>query len=337
MTKVWKHADVAGGTLLVLLAMADWADDDGTGVYPRQKVLAVKARLQERQVRNCLDELEERGYIERTGKRGSIIEWKVNPNPENIAVRQPIAGDSGNPVPTEPSTTTPEGEANASPSKVREIGKAYVEVQTPGSAAAPWLVLELARLMRRNDPVVKLPVGLRELMSDEYRQSLASGEWATPAKRRELILPVLDKPALVKWLDEMRLLVDSDQRDSREVAEVLRWCQADPFWKGNILSAAKFRKQYAALRARWQEEGGVSRPGDRQPSTRSQLDAITGQHTTSLWRQNGVCPWALRAGKYVIECERSHGHDGTHTGQDVNGTRANWPEISPNAFNREEA
>lgn len=304
MTAVWDHAAVEGGTLLVLLAMADWANDDGTGVYPKQETLARKARLKDRQVRNCLAELEELGYIERDGKHGHVVKWRVEIDPANIAARQPIAGSSGNGLPTEPLTEPPEEKADAFSSKESGIsndggtnttvppadGSAtirtrYLEPDTIGAAAAPWLVIELGRLMRLNDPKAKLPVGLRELMSDEYMGAYPTPEWITMEKRRELIAPVVEKPALLKWLDSMRLLIDSDERERREVAQVLRWCQGDDFWKGNILSADKFRKQYPKLRARWLEEGGgagtaagvTNRPPDRGPSTAAQLDALAGR------------------------------------------------------------
>jgi hypothetical protein len=305
MTAVWDHAAVEGGTLLVLLAMADWANDDGTGVYPKQGTLARKARLKERQVRNCLAELEDRGYIERDGKRGHVVNWRVDPDPANIAARQPIAGSSGNPVPTEPSTKPSESEANASLSKSSAFAddgegpntevppparQRYLEPASPGAAAAPWLAIELGRLMRLNDPKAKLPVGVRELMTPEYLEAFArpGGDWSTREKRRELIAPVADRPGTLKWLDSMRLLIDADEREPREVAQVLRWCQGDDFWKGNILSADKFRKQYPKLRARWLEDGGgtgatsgvTNRPPERGPSTAAQLDALAGRRGT---------------------------------------------------------
>jgi hypothetical protein len=54
MTAVWDHADVSGGDLLVLLAMADWADDDGRRCFPTQGTLAAKSRMTDRNLRYCL-------------------------------------------------------------------------------------------------------------------------------------------------------------------------------------------------------------------------------------------------------------------------------------------
>jgi hypothetical protein len=45
----------------------------------------------------------------------------------------------------------------------------------------------------------------------------------------------------------MRLLVADRNGDWREVARVIDWCQADAFWRSNILSPGKLRKQFTAL------------------------------------------------------------------------------------------
>lgn len=50
--------------------------------------------------------------------------------------------------------------------------------------------------------------------------------------------------------DAMRLLLERDKRSVEEIIVVIDWCQADSFWKANILSAATFRKQYDKLRIR---------------------------------------------------------------------------------------
>lgn len=275
MTAVWDHAtDVSGSTLIVLLAMADWSGDDGTGVFPSQGRLAKKTRMSDRNVRNCLEELEQRGYIERTGKRGHLVEWRVDPHPEKIATRNEASGSSGMRVPTDTSTEPSEGEANASPSQESgvDLASRYGEPATPGSAAAPWLVLELARLMRTNDEGVRLPVGLRGLNLNAGLTSHGTITLAEAAKN-ELEEHGWHK-SLKAWLDAARLLIDADKRPAREVAEVLRWCQADPFWSPNIHSMTKFREKYDQLRPKALDETSSTRPADRRPATRDQLDAM---------------------------------------------------------------
>lgn len=109
---VWDHATVKSGDLVVLLALADNAHDDGTGAYPSQAHLAKKARMTERQVRNCLKSLEEKSLIRRQGSTaGGVVVWAV------VMTGSPVPGgkdyppaipdtQGGNGLPTEPSLTT---------------------------------------------------------------------------------------------------------------------------------------------------------------------------------------------------------------------------------------
>lgn len=55
------------------------------------------------------------------------------------------------------------------------------------------------------------------------------------------------KPDSERWLTDMRLLVEDRTGDVAEVRWVIDWCQADAFWRSNILSPAKLRKQFTQL------------------------------------------------------------------------------------------
>lgn len=54
-------------------------------------------------------------------------------------------------------------------------------------------------------------------------------------------------PNKQKWADEFRKIIELDKRDKREVARLIKWVQQDDFWKSNILSPTKLRKQYSNL------------------------------------------------------------------------------------------
>lgn len=86
------------------------------------------------------------------------------------------------------------------------------------------LVDLLITKMRLNDPLAKVP--------------------DTPTKRE-------------KWADSFRLLIENDKRPTQEVREVLIWSQDDDFWKGNILSAGTFRRQFQRLRLQMGRKQGV--------------------------------------------------------------------------------
>ena len=62
MSAVWRDAPVAGGELLVLLAMADHANENGI-CWPSIATLAKKARLSERQVQRVIKDLVEAGLV----------------------------------------------------------------------------------------------------------------------------------------------------------------------------------------------------------------------------------------------------------------------------------
>lgn len=51
-----------------------------------------------------------------------------------------------------------------------------------------------------------------------------------------------------KNIDACRLLIDKDGIRPDQIAKAIRWCQADEFWRANILSMSKLREKYDQLR-----------------------------------------------------------------------------------------
>ncbi|MEM6623903.1 MAG: helix-turn-helix domain-containing protein [Pseudomonadota bacterium] len=62
MTWVWEHSTAKNATLLVELAIADFADDDGRA-FPSHAKLAAKARIQPRSVSRAIRELQAMGEL----------------------------------------------------------------------------------------------------------------------------------------------------------------------------------------------------------------------------------------------------------------------------------
>lgn len=57
------------------------------------------------------------------------------------------------------------------------------------------------------------------------------------------------RPAITdSWRREARLLLDLDGRTVDQVAKAIDWCQDDAFWRANVRSMPKLRKQYDTLR-----------------------------------------------------------------------------------------
>lgn len=76
MSQVWATAPFEKTTLLVLLALADSAHDDGK-CWPAISTIAHKARCGERWCRRVIDELEAEGWIERIQRPGMSSMYRV--------------------------------------------------------------------------------------------------------------------------------------------------------------------------------------------------------------------------------------------------------------------
>lgn len=54
----------------------------------------------------------------------------------------------------------------------------------------------------------------------------------------------LKKPNFQTWADDIRKMIELDNRSPDQVKRMIEWCQADSFWNSNILSAKKLREKY---------------------------------------------------------------------------------------------
>lgn len=92
MARVWAHSQQKGGELLVMLALADFANDAGE-CWPSIRVLAQKARLSERQTRRVLNTLEASRELRRSRSNGgrnrrSHYVITVTENPDKITLSE---------------------------------------------------------------------------------------------------------------------------------------------------------------------------------------------------------------------------------------------------------
>lgn len=59
--------------------------------------------------------------------------------------------------------------------------------------------------------------------------------------------PYHKEPNFNAWANDVRLMVEADKRTHAEIIDLFIWANNDNFWKTNILSPAKLRKQWDAL------------------------------------------------------------------------------------------
>lgn len=103
---------------LVLLALAEYAHDDGTMAFPSVETLAYKARVNERTCRRSLRNLEESGEIEPMGttKYGTVIYRVLMPSVEGGQIARGGRLPGGHPVPEGGANTT-EGGTDCPPTR----------------------------------------------------------------------------------------------------------------------------------------------------------------------------------------------------------------------------
>lgn len=68
------------------------------------------------------------------------------------------------------------------------------------------------------------------------------------------------KANLQTWADDMRKLIELDKVDKHLAKEVMDWVVQDDFWKTNILSASKLRKQFPQLAIKMSAQKQQSKP-----------------------------------------------------------------------------
>lgn len=81
MTQVWQRLNCSGGELLLALALADIADDDGDRIYPSVATLADKTRQSERQVQRQLKRFRTRHWLQmkKVSKGRHPNRYRINP------------------------------------------------------------------------------------------------------------------------------------------------------------------------------------------------------------------------------------------------------------------
>jgi hypothetical protein len=236
----FKHGEQA-----VLLAMADHAQDDGSDCYPSIGRVAWKIGYGERQVKRVIKDLRKRNILIEVAppRQHRPTEYRINlsaATPKSpFKSRGDICDtdDSRGDICDSPGVTSDasRGDIAMSPEPSNETSGGTEQQTSPGKEASPPSA-------GRDEPsnsegkqsIVNVPTGgrLSNLLADLIATNDPDG-----------VRPTISK----EWLDAERLLVTKDGRDPQMAAHLIRWCQADGFWRGNIKSMPKFRAKYSTL------------------------------------------------------------------------------------------
>lgn len=221
MTWVLRYSEETLGRRLVLLALANYAHADGSNAFPAVATLAADTRMSERQVQRALRGMEADGSIARAGEglRGTS-NWTIRMTGGDNLSGVTNRAESRPEMSPEPSVEPSVKEKDSLRSSSRAVTEDRSRADEPSSGRidVDSLCMRLAGHMLRNDPKARIPKTVS---------------------------------AWKRWQDAARLLIDAEERHFEEAVEVLNFCQADEFWKANILSMPTFREKYPQLRAKW--------------------------------------------------------------------------------------
>lgn len=178
MSWVWDHGPTDRDELLVMLALADYADDEGA-CYPSMAGIAEKARLTERGARGIVRRLEASGWlaVKVGGGRGGksnyrIIKKAANPEPETRNEKPGMANPEW--ADTKPGTARPKtrnpGSAEPSgtvkePSEARAVRAALCSALPP-EVADDWIAHRKAKRSTMTVKAAELIANKLAKMSD---------------------------------------------------------------------------------------------------------------------------------------------------------------------------
>ena len=220
---------------LVLLALANHARPDGTAAFPSVGTIQRYTLLSERAIRMKLDELEELGVIYRCDPRivaAYIPRHDRRPQGWNLALglrnevqEEQVVDERGAFDDTNGVHVIPNGVHMATERGAGDAPKPYITV---------------------NEPYI-------ENKSEASRLCLLLGELIAENGSKQ---PNITE----KWVGDMDRLMRLDGRTADQVEACIRWSQANPFWRANILSPAKLRAKYDTMRLQAQREKQQNEP-----------------------------------------------------------------------------
>jgi len=73
------------------------------------------------------------------------------------------------------------------------------------------------------------------------------------------INPNHKRPNIESWANEVRLIRERDGHSNNEIIDLFKWANNDSFWRSNILSPVKLRKQWDKLTIQMNNKSGTTK------------------------------------------------------------------------------
>lgn len=104
-----------------------------------------------------------------------------------------------------------------------------------------------------------VPLKKEKIYTKEDKEYLLA-EYLSKQIAKRLNKPLKEEKDLQRWAADFNKMVRLDNYDIEEIKQVLMFSQKNDFWQTNILSAAKFRKQYLTLLSQMKRDEGKGKP-----------------------------------------------------------------------------
>lgn len=260
MTVVLHHSTLSGTAKLVLLGIANHEGDGGA--FPAIATLARYANTSERTVQRAIAEAVAAGELHVEEQAGGTSKTRTDrrPNLYRILVTCPVVCDRSTNHKMSQNGVTPVSPRGLNGvTSVTERGDIRDANGVTPVSPEPYIEPFLGEPSTSGDSVavVSEPERLANLLAD-----LIAGN----GSKRPTVTPT--------WVNDIRLMIERDEREPARIEAAIRWCQADPFWSANILSPKALRKQYDRMRlqARRRSQGR-----DSQQAAVADEAALTGR------------------------------------------------------------
>jgi hypothetical protein len=210
---VWKWSKQSGSRLLLLVAIADYANAEGIA-WPSVKSLAQRTRQTPRYVQKMLREIEEDGELE-------IVKRTATSNVYRVTIRRPPSVQVEDELPFAPGVNPGTGGGRT---PVREGGEPgdTLTVREPSNEPQP------PAAQKKEDEVSLDAQAFVEWFLDLLGKTGAKITPLTPANR-------------ANWALCYDRLIRIDGRSKEQIRAVCEWARNDTFWKRNFMSPMKLR------------------------------------------------------------------------------------------------
>jgi len=143
-----------------------------------------------------------------------------------------------------------EREMSELPEIVKKPYEVFMRLKTPSDPVIPVNSSSQPNLTKLN---LTKPNSNRELRNSVTKENYTQQDLDLSNLLLSLIKqnnPKFKEPNIHNWANDIRLMREQDKRKPGEIQMMIQFAQTDDFWKTNILSTGKLRKQFDQLFAK---------------------------------------------------------------------------------------